>query len=104
MGPRRKNRTNSILRNTSYADLSSIFFFRNPGVRYKDSMEHQSRLNISKSPCIKSGLELSCIKCRHRFQVLVISVVVGIMTDKGIVPSFVFIDRPIRINKMSIGR
>ena len=54
-------------------------------------MEHHKRLNISKSPCIKSGLDLSCIKCRHLFRVLVKSVVVGIMADKGLVLSFVFI-------------
>ena len=53
------------------------------------------RLNISKSPCIKSGLDLSCIKCRHRFRVLVKSVVVGIMAgimvDKVLVLSFVLV-------------
>ena len=57
-------------------------------------MERQTRLNISKSPCIKSGLDLSCIKCRRRFRVLVKSVVVGIMTDKGRVLSFVLVGRP----------
>ena len=54
-------------------------------------MERQTRLNISKSPCIKSGLDLSCIKCRRRFRVLVKSVVLGIMADKGIVLSFVLV-------------
>ena len=85
-------------------------------------MERQTRLNISKSPCIKSGLDLGCIKCRRRFRVLVKSVVaigtpqlfdiqntcglpevrrevangvvVGIMADKGLVLSFVLVGRP----------
>ena len=57
-------------------------------------MERQTRLNISKSPCIKSGLDLSCIKCRRRFLVLVKSVVVGTMADKGLVLSFVLVGRP----------
>ena len=69
-------------------------FFRSPDVRNKDSMERQTRLNISKSPCIKSGLDLSCIKCRRRFRVLVKSVVVGIMADKGLVLSFVLVGKP----------
>ena len=55
-------------------------------------MERQTRLNISKSPCIKSGLDLSCIKCRRRFRVLVKSVVVGIMADKGLV--LILVGRP----------
>ena len=57
-------------------------------------MERQTRLNISKSPCIKSGLDLGFIKCRRRFRVLVKSVVVGIMADKGLVLSFVLVGRP----------
>ena len=57
-------------------------------------MERQTRLNISKSPCIKSGLDLGCITCRRRFRVLVKSVVVGIMADKGLVLSFVLVGRP----------
>ena len=73
---------------------SLAYFFRSPDVRHKDSMEHHTRLNISKPPCIKSGLDLSCIKCRHRSRVLVKSVVFGIMADKGLVLSFVFIGRP----------
>ena len=76
---------------------SLAYFFRSRDARNKDSMERKSRLNISKSPCVKSGLDLSCIKCRHRFRVLVKSVVVGIMANKGIVLSFVFIGRPISI-------
>ena len=46
-------------------------------------MERQTRLNISKSPCIKSGLDLGCIKCRRRFRVLVKSVLVGIHGGLG---------------------
>ena len=57
-------------------------------------MERQTRLNISKSPCIKSGLDLSRIKCRHRFRVLIKSVMFGIMADTCLVLSFVFIGRP----------
>ena len=57
-------------------------------------MERQTRLNISKSPCIKSGLDLGCIKCRRRFRVLVKSVLVGIMADKGLMLSFVLVGRP----------
>ena len=57
-------------------------------------MERQTRLNISKSPCIKSGLDLSCIKYRRRFRVLVKSVVVCVMADKGLVLNFVLVDRP----------
>ena len=68
--------------------------FRSPDVRNKDSMERRSRLNMSKSSCIKSGLDLGCIKCRRRFRVLVKSVVVGIMADKGLVLSFVLVGRP----------
>ena len=62
-------------------------------------MEHQTRLNISKLPCKKPD-------CRHQFQVLVKSVVVGIMAEKGLVPSFVFIGLldSIIIYKMSTGR
>ena len=73
---------------------SLAYFFRSPDVRHKDSMERQTRLNISKSPCIKFGLDLSCIKCRHRFRVLVKSVVFGVMADKGLVLSFVLVGRP----------
>ena len=47
------------------------------------------RQYISKLPCIKSGLDIGCVKCRHPFLVLVKSVV-----DKGLVLSFVFICRP----------
>ena len=68
-------------------------------------MERQTRLNISKSRCIKSGLDLSCIKYRHRFRVLVKSVVFGVMAVKGLVLSFVLVGRPyISIYKMSTGR
>ena len=57
-------------------------------------MEHQTRLNISKSLCIQSGLDLSVLKCHRRFRVLVKSVVVGIMADKGLVLSFILVGRP----------
>ena len=67
-------------------------------------MERQTRLNFSKSRCIKSGLDLSCVRCRHWFRVLVESVVFGIMADKGLVLSVVFIGRPISIYKMSTRR
>ena len=69
-------------------------FFRSPDIRNKESMERQTRLIISKSPCIKSGLDLGCIKGRRGFRVLVKSVVVGIMADKGLVLSFVLVGRP----------
>ena len=69
-----KIRTYFILRKTSYPELSC---FPIPDIRHKDSMERQTRLKISKSPRIKFGLNLSCMKCRHRFWVLVKSVVVG---------------------------
>ena len=67
-------------------------------------MERQTRLNISKSPCIKSGLDLGCIKCRRRFRVLVKSVVVGIMADKGLVISFVMADKGLVLSFVLVGR
>ena len=63
-------------------------------------MERQTRLHISKSSCIKSGSDLGCVNCRHRFWVLVKSVMFGTMADKGQVLSF----DPISIYKMSTGR